>query len=119
MRTLYWRDEILQLLFWIEGEGFGERVEVSTLGRFLDLDAMDARSHLMQLQANGLLERDESGGYRLSRRGRDEGGRIFATEFDDLTQPAHGACGPECWCRTSSAEAAACEAERRAWSMDW
>ncbi|MBA2490050.1 MAG: hypothetical protein H0V36_12160 [Chloroflexi bacterium] len=118
LRQLYWRDEILQLLFWIEGEGFGEQVETATLERFLELDKVAAAAHLERLSRDGLLEQDESGAYRLSLRGREEGGRIFATEFSDLTQPAHGACGRECWCRSSSVEAAACQEERRAWRLD-
>lgn len=119
LRQLYWRDEILQLLFWIEGEGFGERVEIVTLERFLGLDAAGAERHLEQLARDGYLERDRSGGYRLSARGRDEGGRIFSAEYADLTQPGHGACGPECWCRTSSIEAEACHAEQQSWTMSW
>jgi predicted transcriptional regulator of viral defense system len=119
LRQLYWRDEILQLLFWIQGEGFGQRIEVETLERFLTLDAVSSTAHLERLAAQGLLERDDLGGYQLSDLGRSEGGRIFAAEFAHLTQPAHGACGPECWCRTSSAEAAACEEDRRSWAMNW
>ena len=116
LRWLYWRDEILQLLFWIEGEGFGQQLEVEALERFLGLDAEAARKHLELLEREGLLEPAE-GGYRLSARGRMEGGRMFAEGFADLTQPAHGACGPECWCRSSEAEAVACEADRRAWAI--
>ncbi len=119
LRELYWRDEILQLLFWIQGEGFGQRVEAATLERFLGLNAQSSATHLERLEAEGLLQHDEMGAYELSDRGRSEGGRIFSAEFAHLTQPAHGACGPGCWCRTSSIEAAACEEDRRSWALSW
>ena len=32
LRALYWRDEILQLMFWIHGEGFGDEVGVGGVG---------------------------------------------------------------------------------------
>ncbi len=117
LRLLYWRDEILQLLFWIEGEGFGQQVEVVMLERFLGLDAETARALLQHLSEEGLLDRSGLEGYQLSERGRGEAARIFSQEFAGLTQPAHGACGPECWCRTSTVEAVACEADRRSWAI--
>lgn len=119
LRKLYWRDEILQLLFWIQGEGFGQQIEVATLERFLGLDAQASATHLGRLEAEGLLRCDELGVCELSERGRSEGARIFSEEFAHLTQAAHGACGPGCWCRTSSSEAAACDEDRRSWAMSW
>lgn len=117
LRLLYWRDEILQLLFWIQGEGFGRSVDPQTLERFLGLDLAASSVHLERLTSDGLLEREGSGTYQLSERGRGEAGRIFSREFAHVTQPAHGACGPGCWCRASSLEAAACEEDRRSWAM--
>lgn len=119
LRQIYWRDEILQLLFWIQGEGFGRSVDVETLERFLGLDALASVVHLERLEGEGLLERYGPGAYGLSARGSGEAGRIFSAEFAHLTQPAHGACGTDCWCRSSSAEAAACEEDRRTWALSW
>src|SRR5215213_4841756 len=39
LRALYWRDEILQLMFWIRGEGFGEAIDPALLERFLGVEA--------------------------------------------------------------------------------
>lgn len=112
LRRLYWRDELLQLLFWIEGEGFGSRLDAEVVDRFLGADGEIAVQHLDRLAAEGYLEGDVLDGYRLSAAGRDEGRRLFADEFADLTRPAHGACGVDCWCRQAPAEAAACQLAR-------
>ncbi len=111
LRRLFWRDEILQLAFWIEGEGFGELVGISTLVRFMGVAPAVAAAHLEELVDDGYLERSAFA-YRLSIRGRAEGGRIFAEEFEDWTRPAHGACGVSCWCAASRREAEACLAGR-------
>ena len=114
LRALYWRDEILQVMFWLEGEGFGDQADAQLLERFLGVDARIGIQYLEQLVTEGLLSRSESGRYELSERGRAEGGRIFSEEFAELTRPTHGECGPDCWCHASPDEAEACLAERLA-----
>lgn len=114
LKALYWRDEILQVVFWIEGEGLGDEVDAAVLERFLGLGPGRARAYLERLVDEELLVLTASGEYRLSTRGREEGKRIFAEEFADVTRPAHGECGPECWCHQSPEEADACAEERTA-----
>lgn len=111
LKALYWRDEILQVVFWIEGEGFGDAVDDAVLERFLGLEAGRASAYLDRLVDEELLVR-APGGYQLSTRGREEGKRIFAEEFADVARPAHGECGAECWCHQSPEEADACARER-------
>lgn len=108
LRALYWRDEILQLMFWIQGEGFGDRIDPSLLERFLGVDARVGLSYLDRLVAEGLLCWDAEGRYMLTEDGHRHGARVFADEFADLTQPGHGECGADCWCHASSEEAEAC-----------
>lgn len=112
LRALFWREEILQVMFWIQGEGLGERVDPATLERFLGVEASHLAGYLEEMVADGLLEPEGESRYRLSERGRAEGGRIFADEFAHLTRPAHGECGPDCWCHVSVEEAEACATER-------
>lgn len=112
LRALYWREEILQVMFWIEGEGFGYEIDPSMLERFLGIDEQRLVPYLARLVEEGLLE-DDGLSYRLSARGRAEGGRIFADEFAELTRPSHGECGPDCWCHASVEEALACAAEQK------
>ena len=89
------RDDILQAMYWMRGEGFGEETDVDSLVSFLALDGDLLRGQLGILVEEGYLE--ESGGrYRLSELGKKEGGRRFADEFSGLQDTAHGDCGPEC-----------------------
>lgn len=112
LRKLYWRDEILQVLFWMQGEGFGDEADGHVLERFLGVDEGVIDRYLDVLVDDGLLERTPGGGVRLSDRGREDGGRIFAEEFAELTRPGHGECGSDCWCQSSPEEAEACLEER-------
>src|SRR5215203_6208708 len=95
MTALRCRDDILQAMYWMRGEGFGEEADAGKLQSFLVVDEALLREQLKILVEEGNLE--ESGGrYRLSALGVKEGGRRFADEFTDLQHTAHGDCGPNC-----------------------
>ena len=95
MAALRCRDDVLQAMYWMRGEGFGEEADVQMLQSFLVVDEALLREQLGILNEEGYL--DESGGrYRLSGLGVKEGGRRFADEFSGLQGTAHGDCGPEC-----------------------
>ncbi len=112
LRALFWRDEILQVMFWIKGEGFGDRITPADLERFLAEAAAVGIQYLDRLVQEELLTRTPDGRYGLTEEGRRQGARVFAEEFSDLTRPGHGECGPDCWCHQSADEAEACAAER-------
>ncbi len=111
LRNLYWREEILQVMFWIEGEGLGTEIDAPTLARYMGVDATVGLSHLDRLVGERYLKKTGDR-YALSPQGRAEGARVFADEFAELTNPAHGECGPECWCHRSIEESEACAADR-------
>jgi hypothetical protein len=107
---LYWRDEILQILYWFRGEGLGEAVTPQELQVFLDVDETDIQTHLDRLVGEGYVLRLETlpPHYQLTELGVKEGGRRFADEFSGLTGQAHGECNnPNCACKTLGP--AACE----------
>jgi hypothetical protein len=112
LRALYWRSEILQLMYWLRGEGLGDVVDAPLLERFLGVDAHLGLGYLDHLVSEGYLDR-VGGGYRLSEEGLAEGRTEFAIGFADLTRPAHGECSADCWCHASVEEALACAAERQ------
>ena len=113
LRALYWRSEILQVMYWLRGEGLGEVVNAPLLERFLGVDAAVGLGYLDQLVIEGYLD-SVDGGYTLSESGLAEGKTEFALSFADLTRPAHGECSADCWCHNSVEEAIACAAEREA-----
>jgi hypothetical protein len=96
--ALYWRAEILQALYWMHGEGLATHVEPGRLAEFLAVDAAIVRDQLRRLARDGFVAAAE-GGYRLTPRGIEEGGRSFQDEFAELTRPGHYECGTGCWCQ--------------------
>lgn len=98
---LFWRAEILQAMFWMRGEGIATEVAPAELAAFLQAKQAGVEAQMHRLAADGYLEvcHGAKPGYRLTSLGVAEGGRSFRDEFDGLTRPAHGECGPGCWCR--------------------
>ncbi len=95
MAALRCRDDILQAMYWMRGEGFGEEADGQMLQSFLVVDEALLHEQLAILVEENYLE-ESDGCYRLSELGVKEGGRRFADEFADLQNVAHGDCGPEC-----------------------
>ena len=97
------RDEILQVMFWLHGEGLGPDVAVPDILRFVD-DEPAVRGALAQLVDDGHLEALREPGaparYRLTAIGIREGRRRFLDEFEPyLAKRGHGQCGyADCDC---------------------
>lgn len=115
LQALYWRSEILGVMYWLRGEGLGEEVDAPLIERFLGLDAAASLGYLERLVEEGYLEVAPEG-FTLSDSGLEEGATEFAMSFAELTRPSHGECSEDCWCKVSVEEAEACAAERRAHS---
>lgn len=104
LEALFWRDEILQALYWLHGEGLDDAMNADRLAQLLVADLAIITSELGRLTEGGYLEivpgaqADAAACYRLTEIGRIEGARSFQDEFDGLTRQAHGECGPGCWC---------------------
>jgi hypothetical protein len=108
------QDELLQLLYWLEGEGFGGTATVAGLARFLAYSEDETGETLAQLLRRGEVSHDSSTGeYLLTETGRREAARRFAEEFAPLLNQAHGECNdPSCDCHTNPGAAAECHAAR-------
>jgi hypothetical protein len=104
-RDIYWRDEILQLMFWLCGEELFEDVAPDDLRRFLETDPGRLEERLEQLVQEGYLDPSAGDGrrYRLNALGIEEGRRRFVDEFTPfLGRESHVVCGdPTCECHTS------------------
>lgn len=97
------QDEVLQVMYWLRGEGLAADVSPADVGRFTGADEWDVASVLTRLVERGLvtvLHADIEDRFTLSAEGVTEGSRRFADEFADLTRPGHGECSdPDCDCR--------------------
>jgi hypothetical protein len=98
--NLYWRDEILTAMYWLQGEGLATNVDAAQLARFLVADTQLIAQHLRRLAEEGYLEAAEgkAGRYSLSQVGHSEGGRRFQDEFAELQHQGHGECSADCIC---------------------
>lgn len=109
IEALRQRDEILQVLFWLEGEGLASDVRATNLLPFVEGGESSIDGHLETLWRQGYLEQtgNEVGRYRLSVIGRSEGRRRFTEEFAPLLRQGHGECNdPACECHTTGDPAA-------------
>jgi hydrogenase maturation protease len=100
LNDLRQRDELLQIMFWLHGEGFGPDIALADITRFIDDDATVRRA-LAQLEDDGYAEVAGPLRYRLTPLGVAEGRRRFFDEFEPyLARHAHGQCGAaDCDCR--------------------
>lgn len=104
--SIFWQDEILQVMYWMRGEGFGEKVTVAELKKFLDASEEILVANLSQLSKNGLVNFDISDAYELTATGVKEGGRRFADEFDGMLKQGHYECNdPDCDCNDPDSNA--------------
>jgi hypothetical protein len=95
-------DELLELLYWLEGEGFGEETSPARLARFVGSEERETRETLVRLGGHGLVEELGNGHWSLTPTGRQEAGRRFVAEFAPLLRQGHGAChDPDCDCMTN------------------
>ena len=99
--ALFWREEILQVLYWMQGEGLSEEVPVNRLLVLLNTTTDNLLLHLRKNLDAGLLVIDddllnENSAVRLSPAGKKEAGKIFSTAFDGMQKAGHGECGPDC-----------------------
>lgn len=101
------RDELLQMMYWLRGEGLGDTVGPEEVGRLLTDTARDTLpADLEALCGSGLAEPAGAGRYRLTQQGIREGGRRFDEEFSDYIKAGHGACSdPACDCHALGPDA--------------
>ncbi len=111
LEALKIRDEVLQAMYWMQGEGLSETPSAEELARFLAVPPQTLAPYLDRFAGDGYLE-PANGGYRLTASGAEAGKRTFAEEFADLTRAPHGECDEDCWCHESPEEAARCLEER-------
>lgn len=95
LASLVNREEVLQICYWFQGEGFGDRYEAGLLRPFLQCDEAAISIALRELAAQGDLQADD-GRYRFTDKGRREAGRLFADDFSDFKKQGHGECDAGC-----------------------
>ena len=100
-------DEMLELLFWMEGEGLQSSANLTAIARFL-VQAEDRAARTLAALAERGDVFEDAGSYALTETGRREAARRFVADFAPLLHQGHGECNdPDCECRTGG-DAADC-----------
>ena len=99
--ALFWREEILQVLYWMDGEGLADAVPFSRLMVLLNTDSHNLLLHLKKNIAAGFLKTEddevsEKSSVLLTPEGKKEAGSIFRSAFEGMQNAGHGECGPDC-----------------------
>jgi len=101
LRALFWKDEILQILYWMNGEGFGSEVPVVQVLSLLNTNEANLLYHISKLVEEGVLvassnEINVGTQVQLASDVKKEAGRRFADAFQGYQKAGHGECGPDC-----------------------
>lgn len=101
---IYLQDEILQMMYWMRGEGLATAPTLIELNRFLNLDETLLKTTVRRLVEVNYLEYIENAyevtRVKLTERGIAEGKRRFREEFESyLGKESHLQCDdPDCEC---------------------
>ena len=108
-REIQLRDEILELLYWLEGEGFASHRTLDGLMRFLAFPMDEVRRGVEQLINRGDIAGSPDGMLQLTETGHREAARRFADDFAELLKQGHGECNdPTCECHENPDAAVEC-----------
>ncbi len=99
--ALFWREEILQVLYWMDGEGLADAVPFNRLMVLLNTTAENLLFHLKNNISTGYLKTadpiiTEKSSVQLTEAGKKEAGGIFRNAFEGMQNAGHGECGPDC-----------------------
>lgn len=104
------RDEILQVMYWMTGEGLGSEFCVAELQKFLQNEQTDLADDLQLMVSSGLVECGRDDRFALTEHGKVEAGRRFADEFESMIKPGHFECDePDCDCHNPEQTGEACK----------
>lgn len=101
LRALFWKDEILQILYWMDGEGLGSQVPFSQILSLLHTNQANLEYHISKLVTEGVLTSSDHEISSNSMIGlcsdiKKEAGRRFSDAFQGYQKAGHGECGPDC-----------------------
>ena len=99
--ALFWKEEILQVLYWMDGEELAQEVPFDRLVILLNTNAEKLLEHVIKNEAAGIILRKNAaptneGTVSLTPAGKKEAGLIFRNAFEGMQKAGHGECGPDC-----------------------
>lgn len=88
-------EDVLQICYWYQGEGFGDRFTPAGVLPFLKGDPASVANTFDRLVAAGELARDGAA-FVFTDAGRKKAGRMFFETFTEFQQASHGECNAGC-----------------------
>lgn len=89
------REEVLEICYWYQGEGFGEAFTSAAIASFLPLPPARIAEILVALASDGDLVHDAAG-YRFAEPGKKKASRLFHETFAEFQTPSHYECTAGC-----------------------
>ena len=89
------REDVLQICYWFQGEGFGDRFTPQSVMPFLQNDLNTVSAVMADLAKDGTLTHDGEY-YSFSDGGKREAGAMFYDSFTEFQQGTHGECNAGC-----------------------
>jgi len=89
------REDVLQICYWYQGEGFGDTFTPQSMMPFLKNEADIVIEVMAELAKDGTLVR-EGDAYRFSDTGKRKAGVMFYESFTEFQQGTHGECNAGC-----------------------
>ena len=89
------REDVLQICYWYQGEGFGDRFSPQSVMPFLQNDLEVVAEVMAELAEDGTLTREDDQ-YRFSAGGKRKAGVMFYETFTEFQQSSHGECNAGC-----------------------
>ena len=101
LNALFWREEILQVLYWMDGEGLADAVPFTRLMVLLNTTTENLLFHLQNNISSGYIKSadvllTENSSVQMTEAGKKEAGGIFRDAFEGMQKGGHGECGPDC-----------------------
>lgn len=96
LRWLQDSEEVLQICYWFQGEGLGERFTADGVLTFLNSPRERVIEIFQILADEGDLEQAAGGDYTFSVEGKRKAGRLFYENFTELQLGSHGECNAGC-----------------------
>lgn len=89
------REEVLEICYWYQGEGFGERFTADAIQSFLPLPRDRIAEILEFHRIEGSLMH-EAGAYTFAEPGKKKASRLFHETFAEFQTPSHYECTAGC-----------------------
>ena len=89
------REDVLQICYWYQGEGFGDTFTPESMMPFLKNEGGIVIEVMAELAQEGALI-EEGDVYRFSDNGKRKAGAMFYDSFTEFQQGAHGECTAGC-----------------------